>query len=163
MVYFDESGFSLHPPVSYAWQNKGEQVEIFAPSKSKRLNVLGFFNKDNHLESFCFEGTIDARVVVTCFDEFSKTIDKKTVVILDNASMHRSDEFQEHIPKWEKKKLFVKYLPTYSPELNLIEILWRFIKYYWLPFNAYLSFPHLVDAVEDVLRKVGTHYKISFT
>ena len=28
----------------------------------------------------------------------------------------------------------LKYLPSYAPELNLIEILWRFLKYYWLPF-----------------------------
>jgi hypothetical protein len=36
--------------------------------------------------------------------------------------------------------LIIKYLPPYSPELNLIEILWRFMKYYWLPFSAYMFF-----------------------
>jgi len=35
------------------------------------------------------------------------------------------------------------WLPPYSPELNLIEILWRKIKYQWLPLRAYLSFNHL--------------------
>ncbi|WP_368860940.1 transposase, partial [Desulforhabdus sp. TSK] len=39
-----------------------------------------------------------------------------------------------------KKNLYIKFLPTYSPELNLIEILWRKIKYEWLSFSAYLSF-----------------------
>jgi transposase len=32
--------------------------------------------------------------------------------------------------------LIIKYLPPYSPELNLIEILWRRIKYTWLPFSS---------------------------
>ena len=36
-------------------------------------------------------------------------------------------------------------------QLNLIEILWRFMKYYWLPFSAYASFQCLSEAVEEIL------------
>lgn len=43
----------------------------------------------------------------------------------------------ETITLRETRGLFIYYLPPYSPELNLIEILWSFIKYAWLPFNAY--------------------------
>jgi hypothetical protein len=53
-------------------------------------------------------------------------------------------------------------LPAYAPELNLIEILWRFIKYYWLPFSAYTSFQCLCKAVEDILTRFGTDYTITF-
>src|SRR2546425_2190496 len=67
-----------------------------------------------------------------------------------------------HIPKWVKRGLIIKYLPPYSPELNLIEILWRFMKYSWLPFSAYMSFPCLVQAVEDILTRFGTDYTINF-
>src|SRR6516165_3746184 len=56
---------------------------------------------------------------------------------MDNASVHTSEEFEECLPRWKKKGLTIKYLSTYSPELNLIEILWRNIKYTWLPFSAY--------------------------
>lgn len=159
--YFDESGFSLEPSVPYAWQPIGENIEI-PSAKSKRLNVLGFFNTDNQIESFCFECSINTSVVVACFDEFSKTISNKTVVILDNASVHRSQEFQNKISEWQEKDLYIKYLPPYSPELNLIEILWRFIKYHWLPFSAYLSFKHLTASVEDILRNIGRKYQIAF-
>jgi DDE superfamily endonuclease len=48
----------------------------------------------------------------------------------------------------------VKYWPSYAPELNLIEILWRCIKYYWLPFSAYTSFQCLCEAVEGSAAKV---------
>ena len=61
-------------------------------------------------------------------------------MLLDNGPLHRSQEFIEQIPKWVKKDLSIKYLPPYSPELNLIEILWRFMKCYWLPFSVYTSF-----------------------
>jgi hypothetical protein len=58
--------------------------------------------------------------------------------------------------------LILKFLPAYSPELNLIEILWRFIKYRWLPFSAYLNFNTFVAAVEEILVQVGSKYTIEF-
>ena len=61
-----------------------------------------------------------------------------------------------------RKGLIVKYLPSYSPELNLIEILWRFMKYDWLPFSAYTSFQSLCEAVADILTRFGTDYTITF-
>ncbi|BAP57657.1 transposase [Thioploca ingrica] len=118
---------------------------------------------DNRLESFCFEVNIDSSIVVASFNEFCRQITKKTVVIIDNASIHTSNEFIENLPKWESRNLIIKYLPPYSPELNLIEILWRFIKYKWLPFSAYLSFKTLVAAVEKVLKNVGSEWLINFT
>ncbi|MBC6473073.1 MAG: hypothetical protein GDA48_09860 [Hormoscilla sp. GM102CHS1] len=51
-------------------------------------------------------------------------------------------------------------LASDSPELNIIEILWRFIKYEWLNIDAYESWKSLVKAVEDVLQ--GGKYKINF-
>ncbi|HET8671738.1 MAG TPA: transposase [Candidatus Saccharimonadales bacterium] len=73
-------------------------------------------------------------------------MNKRTYIFLDNAPMHRSQEFINHIAKWVKIGLIIKYLPPYSPELNLIEILWRFMKYHWLPFSSYTSFQCLVQA-----------------
>jgi transposase len=54
-----------------------------------------------------------------------------------SASIHRSEAFEDRRPYWKKHGLIIKYLSPYSPELNLIEILWRRIKYTWLPFSAY--------------------------
>jgi hypothetical protein len=53
-------------------------------------------------------------------------------------------------------------LPTYCSELNLIEILWRFINYYWLPFGAYLSFGNLTNEVENILSQIGADKRINF-
>ena len=137
LFYFDESGWSLTPVVPYAYQPLGKTVEIPASPSRKRLNVLGFYSLDNRLESFCFEVNIDSSIKVASFNEFCRQLTKKPIVIIDNASIHTSNEFRENLPKWESKNLIIKYLPPYSPELNLIEILWRFIKDKWLPFSAY--------------------------
>jgi len=135
LYYFDESGFSLETSIPYAWQPIGQNIEI-PNSRSSRLNVLGFLNTNNQFQSFMFEDSINSGVVIACFDYFCEIITKKTVVVIDNAPTHTSQQFNENIKKWEEKGLFIKNIPSYCPELNLIEILWRFIKYLWLPFSA---------------------------
>jgi len=129
--------------------------------------VLGFLKKDGQFQSFVFEGGVNASVVVACFDEFARLIDqdKKTFVIIDNAPMHTSAEFEEKIEQWKDKGLCVKFLSSYSPELNLIEILWRKIKYEWMPFSAYESYATLKEALFNILKNIGTEkeYVINFS
>lgn len=162
LYYFDESGFTLEPCVPYAWQETGKNIELPC-SKSKRLNVLGFMNKDCNFHSMVFEGSITSEIVVACFDQFIKTLERKTVLVVDNASIHTSKEFKENIERWKKEGLTIMYIPPYSPELNLIEILWRKIKYEWLPFSAYDSFRSLKENLFDVLSKIGKTCTINFT
>ena len=160
--YFDVSGFCLTPYIPYAWQPIGSVMTIPTSTHCRRLNVLGFLRRNNELFPYMVEGKIDTSVIVECFDQFSKQIKKRTYVLLDNSPLHRSSQFIGHIRQWVKRGLIIKYLPPYSPELNLIEILWRFIKYYWLPFSAYMSFSSLVQAVEDILTRFGTDFTINF-
>src|SRR5256885_11895460 len=58
---------------------------------------------------------------------------------------------------WKKPGLIIKYLRPYSPELNLIAILWRRIKYPWLPFAASECLDALSQALEtrSEERRVG--------
>ena len=63
---------------------------------------------------------------------------------------------------WEEKGLFLYFLPSYCPELNLIEILWRMIKYHWLPIKAYDNFKSLVKNFHQILSQVGSRYTINF-
>ena len=61
------------------------------------------------------------------------------------------------------KWIYIFFLPTYSPHLNLIETLWRKIKYEWLKPQDYLNFEILTDAVESIILDVGKKYKINFS
>ncbi len=83
---------------------------------------------------------------------------------MDNASIHTSKKFCARIDDWMiEKKLLVCFLPTYSPELNLIEILWRKIKYEWLNLLSIKSFAEFEKEVERVLFSFGEEYMISFS
>jgi transposase len=77
--------------------------------------------------------------------------------------MHTSKLFKSNIQKWEEKGLYLLYLPPYSPELNLIEILWREMKYRWFDLNAFASFEKLWVHVEKLLDGFGGKYDINFS
>jgi transposase len=160
--YFDASGFCLTPSIPYAWQPLGSVIEVPTSAHNKRLNVLGFLTRHNALFPYVIEGRVDTDVVIECFEQLSQQLKKRSYVFLDNASIHKSHAFIQHIPQWVKRGLIIKYLPPYSPELNLIEILWRFMKYYWMPFSAYVSLQCLLQSIEDILQGFGTEYIIAF-
>ncbi|MFR9641485.1 MAG: transposase [Rikenellaceae bacterium] len=84
------------------------------------------------------------------------------LVVIDNAPIHRSKKFMAKVEQWRELDLWIYFLPPYSPELNIIEILWRFMKYQWLPFDAYLNFMRLKARVAEVLECVGLKYRINF-
>ena len=102
--------------------------------------------------------------VVGCIDAFCAGLGevKERVLVLDRASVHTSKRFEQARAKWLKQGLQVKHLPSYSPELNLIELLWQAIKYRWLPFSAYESLKALREALEEILLGIGTKYRITF-
>ncbi len=159
--YYDEAGFTLQPVIPYAWQRVGHRLEL-ASAHGPRQNVLGFFNLHNQFYSCAFQGAIDAHTVVHCFDLFHQQQQKPALVVVDNAPIHTSEDFEEELDRWEKEELYVKFLPPYSPELNLIELLWRKIKYEWLPLDAYQNFQTLTASLFDVLKGVGSKYRITF-
>ena len=161
IYYFDESGVSTVPTVPYGWQSAEETVALPA-NRSKRVNILGFCNRANDFYHERVEGWVNSDHVITAFDNFIARLCKQTIIIVDNASMHRSKKFKAKLAEWEKKNVLVYYLPPYSPELNLIEIVWRFLKYQWLPLAAYHSYKQLKDCLKEVLENIGSEYTISF-
>lgn len=65
--------------------------------------------------------------------------------------------------EWEEKGVFLVFLPTYSPHLNLIETLWRKIKYEWLNAKDYESKAALNDAVFNIISKYDDEFCINFS
>lgn len=161
IYYGDESGFNLEPTIAYGWQPAAEYIKI-VPTKSKRLNVFGLFSKENQLQAYSSEQTMDANLIITFLDDFALQLKQKTVVVLDNATIHHSQEFEDKIVAWQKQDLYIFYLPAYSPHLNRIETLWRKIKYEWLKPHHYLSWQTLCQAVTDICLKVGHTFNIDF-
>jgi transposase len=161
LYYGDESRISLEPCVPYAWQFKDE--ELFMPSTQGRgLNCFALLSRDNQC---CFETTqksIDAHFIVEQLEELSLSLQKVTVVVLDNAPVHVAKPVQERKKFWQARGLFIFYLPPYCPHLNIVEVLWRRLKYQWLQARDYLENQSLFYKVRQALAAVGTLLKIHF-
>jgi transposase len=161
LYYLDETGFCLIPCVPYGWQNIGEYLAL-SSRRSRRLNVLGIMNRKNHLETYISTQSINSDVVIACIDTFFATVDKPTVIVVDRSSIHTSNAILDKIEEWFERGITIFELPAYSPQLNLIEILWRFIKYQWIEIDAYSSWENFVTSVEKIMREFGKNYVINF-
>jgi len=159
----DESGFWQNPVVARAWQFTGEEIRLF-PEKGKRISVFGFLNLKSEGRFWTNEKTIKSEFVIGCLEEWLlEKGEKPTVLVLDNARIHRSKQMQSKLEEWEEKGFYIFNLPPYSPHLNIIEILWRKIKYEWLKPKDYESFEKLTASIKEILSQLGTEYKINFT
>lgn len=161
LIYFDEAGFNLTPCIPYAWQAPDQPLTLPSAS-SPRLNVLGFLNLRGDFHSYLTEGSVNSEFVIHCFDAYCAQLTKPCLIVIDNAPMHRSAAFEAKIKEWEEDGMYLLFLPPYSPELNLIEILWRKPKYEWLPLSAYESFKQLLEKLGETLKEVGSKYLLSF-
>ncbi len=161
LYYYDESGFSLTSALPYAWQKKGQTIEI-PTAKSKRMNVAGLISKQGDFYYHQQEGNITSKEVIALLDSVCEKLQKKTMVVVDNAPTHRSKVFMEKVKEWQQQDLYIFFLPPYSPELNKIEMLWRKIKYQWLNFEAYTCWQNLQVHLSDVLENINRKYIINF-
>lgn len=160
--YADESGFNLTPNIPYGWTRQGEQKGI-PTRKGGKLNIFGLMNPSGQLTSYQTSQNVDSQMVIDWLDDFAASIKKLTVVVLDNATPHKSKKFMSNIEKWEAQGLFIFYLPTYSPHLNPIEILWRKMKYEWLKPQDYLNKEIFHDALNNILKNYNNgDFKINF-
>ena len=156
LYYADESHVCTEGYVPYGWQFPGEDVSV--PSqKGDRLNIFGMTARDNRYEGFTSRESINSAKLADFLDRLSmRHRPKKTVIVLDNASIHRSKIIREMRPVWEKRNLFLFYLPPYSPQLNIAETLWRMLKGKWIRPQDYESADSLFYAANSALAAVGT-------
>ena len=162
LLFADESGFSLEPSIPYGWLLIDKQTSTRSEHKFIG-NVFGLLKLYGHGQMHWTHKRINSEFVAKSLDQFCEQIRKPTVVVLDNAPWHRSSLIQQKISEWRTKNLYVFYLPPYSPQLNMIEILWRKIKYEWLEPRNYTSASILKSAVLDIFDNLGGKFKINFS
>ena len=162
LYYYDECRFSLVSHVPRAWQAPGQPLALPA-TRGPGLNVAGFLRHDGaDLHAYTSQESLVSEDIILYFNHFCQQLTQPTVVVLDNASTHRSAAFQAQRPYWESQGLRLYYLPPYSPELNRIEVCWRCCKHQWLPPKAYQYFDNMQNEVRIMLNKIGSECKINF-
>lgn len=127
------------------------------------LTVAGFLPTNQDFEAYYAPASMDAeRFIAYVEDCLTHWVNRKTIVILERASFHTATIVQARIKEWQTRGLNLQFLPAYCSELNLIKLLWRFIKHQWLPLTAYQSADTLKEQVVAILKKVGIKYRITY-
>lgn len=160
MFYGDASHISLLPCVPYAWQFADEDVAMPC-ERGSAWNCFALLTRANECHTFVTEQTITANWVSEKLDAFSLTLHRLTVVVLDNARVH-TKAVRERYKVWQERGLFIVFLPTYSPQLNIVEIFWKKLKYEWLRPEDYADKDTLHYAVWQALKAVGKSLIIKF-
>jgi hypothetical protein len=120
--------------------------------------VLGAFHAiTGQLTTVCNDGTITATTVCELLRLLAKQYAGRTIVIvLDNARYQRC-KLVEELAK--ELGITLQFLPSYSPNLNLIERLWKFVKKKCL-YNVYHeTFADFTTGINDCLSRVETDDK----
>ena len=134
----------------YAWQPKGLEgtKQVLANTGRKRLNIIGAINPVSLQPTILLtEDNCSAEVIEAFLEEIKKQYNKAKAIciILDNARYQRSNLVQTTARFFNIDLLF---LPPYSPNLNLIERLWRYFKKEVMKNKYYADYSTFENAVE---------------
>ena len=152
----DAAHFVLAPFLGMLWCFA--RVFIPAPAGRQRFNVLGALNAITHeLVMVTNDTYITATSVCELFRRIAVLhLGVPITLVLDNA------RYQKCQLVWalaESLQIELLYLPAYSPNLNLIERLWKFVKKQCLYSTYYSNFKDFKQAISACLAQTHTLYK----
>ena len=152
----DAVHFVLAPFLGYLWSFT--RLFIKAPAGRKRYNVLGALDVITHeLIPVTNDTYINAESVCSLLRLiYNHSIGIPITIILDNARYQKCKVVKELA---ELLNIELLYLPAYSPNLNLIERLWKFVKKKSLYSKYYDEFVIFKNAIDDCLNRTHTEYK----
>jgi len=127
-IFFVDSVHPVHnSQPAYGWIKKGQEKALLSNTGRERININGAYDIEEHSVTVREDKTINAQSAIALFEQLlEKYPHVMLYIILDNARYYRSKLVQEFLKTHPRIQL--KYLPPYSPNLNLIERLWKFMK-----------------------------------
>ena len=121
---------------AYGWIKKGARKEIPAHTGRLRLNLSGVVDVVTHNILIQEDQTLNAESTIRFFQKIEGAYPEKSKVhvFCDNAPYYRNKEVKQYL---ETSKISLHFLPPYSPNLNPIERLWKWMKERVI-YNTYL-------------------------
>ena len=158
VVYFNDA---VHPQHNtrpdYGWIFKGEDFEMPTNPGRKRVNINGALNAHDVTDVIVREDkTINAQSTIKLWEAQHKKHPDKTIFnICDNARYYHSRIIKE----WQNGNpwCIVIYLPAYSPNLNLIERLWKFLRKKVTSYYFYEHYAEFREAVLNFFKNIGQY------
>lgn len=160
VIYFNDAVHPLHNTRSdFGWIRKGHQFPIPANPGRKRLNLNGALNPCDPTDIVVTESErVNAQSTIDLWETLGKRNPGKTIYnICDNAGYYRG----EKVTSWLKENTWchIIFLPPYSPNLNLIERLWKYMRKEITSYNYYETFREFRRAVLSFFDNIKDHKK----
>lgn len=152
---------AVHPQhntmAAYGWIKRGEKREIQTNSGRERLNLHGAMNAETLEVTVIESETVDDDSTLQLLEILEKKypLAAAIFVILDNAKYHYSRKVRRFL---ESSKIQLIFLPSYSPNLNLIERLWKFFKKKVLYNTYYEKIEDFREACIQFFRNIGSYW-----
>jgi transposase len=162
LYYADEAAVCLEPCLPYGWQFGDEQVAM-PSSQGRGVSCFALLTRKNRAVIETTGESITAGFIFEQFEQLWLALRRLTAVVVDNARVHRARVIKERIEVWQQRGLFLLYLPRYSPHLNIVETLWRKLKYEWQTPSDYERRETLSYGVRQALKAVGDSLFIRFS
>jgi len=137
-IYFMDGAHPNHNAMpAYGWIPKGQAKEIPTNTARQRINLNGAIDISDFDLVIREDPTLNAQSTIALFKQIEdkNPLAEVIYVIADNAPYYRSKLIQEYL---QDSKIKMVFLPSYSPNLNLIERLWKFF-HKTVQYNQYYS------------------------
>lgn len=157
ILFEDEASFPQWGTLGYTWARKGHQPTVKTTGKRKAFKVFGvieFFS--GRLFYRGIEGKFNAQTYQVFLGGVLSQTDRPIFLIQDGARYHTSQAMQEFFAQ-HKDRIWVYALPSYSPDYNPIEYLWKKTKKRATHSKYHPQFEGLIYSVEEALTYFATH------
>jgi transposase len=156
VFFVDSAHFVLAPFLGFLWCAK--RIFIRAPAGRQRFNVLGALNAITHeIVTVCNDQYINAQSFCDLLWLIARLqIQVPVTLVLDNAKYQKCKIVKELA---EVLNIELLYLPSYSPNLNLIERLWKFVKKKCLWSKYYSNFNQFKQSITNCLNQTQTIFQ----
>lgn len=144
----DETTVSLHPPLRRCWMQRGQRKTIPGAGTPEHLHVFGAYNWDSGFVTYTTARQKNSESFIAFLEHLLATYPHQhLVLVMDNASYHRSRTTQAALSLYEDR-LLVVWLPKYSPFLNPIERFWLHFKQFTVANRLHRSLDDLHASVD---------------
>jgi len=152
ILFGDEASFPQWGSLTYTWAKRGHQPVVKTSGKRKGYKVFGLI--DYFSGRFFCKGHDEGRLNSEAYEAFLTEVLSKTrkhiILIQDGARYHTSKAMKKFFEK-KAYRITVYNLPSYSPDYNPIEKLWKKIKEREIHLHHFPTFDSLKDKVEEAL------------
>ena len=136
LIFVDESEVHLNPPLTKVWARRarrtaqrGEPARVPAAGNNEKRAVFGAWSYSSEHFSWQMSERKNSEAFLNFLEQLiaEEPQGRRLVLVMDNAGYHRARKVESFLAE-HAAQLEPFWLPPYSPELNLIEYAWGYLK-----------------------------------